>query len=623
MHNPFYTSKRPNNTEMEKLLQFLNSNPSSLSNSDEISEEIKKYMTDNKSNLSKEDLSKMELERLVLLFGVNEGVLTPKFANYDYDGNVIYSFPDINNFNSEAFDYIKERFEDTENLVLKAHFGQFLDMQGEKHGKYLEQAQESYIQLIRNYIDHKKQSQNDDDNNGSSHQIVFYLQQLLYISIRRKSLDDVKGLFLELLNDHIFTNMWYAIIHEITDSKKVFTMDELSFLPNQVLKMAETQEREWDKIYHYRLGEKISHKVQDTSINWKENKAIAFEKLANERTDLASVEFANKSSRLYELIGDKESAKRMAELYSKKASNMNLSTFGRTEDVTDYAKESLTLIDKLKELQIQDFIDYLIHDNGLLIEIEQLDDLAKETMRNNRMRYMMGHQIIDVNGHVSKNYSTPEELFQLAKFDVYGPLLQKLYQYRIDAIILEFVTNVSEWNADNLIDYFSTKTWYGFEVSDTNSTETFRVIDLVSHGLISYFDELEKTVKDPSNLFNFILAMDSLVLKFEAILRQICKHLGIQTYYTRPDEEKRNVTKEKDINMLLREDGLTTHLGGDLTFFIKYVLVERSGFNLRNDIAHGFTKPKAYMIYSIMNMIVMILIKLSGNNIIPIPTDQK
>ena len=612
---------------MEKLLQYLNSNPSSLSNSDEISEEIKKYMADNKSKLSKEDLSKLELERLVLLFGVNEGLLTPKFANYDYDGNVIYSFPDINNFNSDTFDYIKERFENTENLVLKAHFGQFLDIQGEKHGKYLEQALESYKQLSRNYIDHKKQSQNDgvniDDNDGSYHQIVFYLQQLLYISIRRRSLDDVKGLFLELLNDHMFTNMWYAIIHEITDSKKVFTMDELSFLPNQVLQMAETQEREWDKIYHYRLGEKISHKVQDTSINWKENKAIAFEKLANERTDLASVEFANKSSRLYELIGDKESAKRMAELYSKKASNMNLSTFGKMEYVTDYAKESFTLIDKLKELQIKDFIEYLINDNGLLIEIEQLDDLAKETMRNNRMRYMIGHQIIDVNGHVSKNYSTLEELFQLAKFDVYGPLLQKLYQYRIDAIIEEFATNVSEWNVDNLIDYFSTKTWYGLEVSDTNSAETFKVIDLVSHGLISYFDELEKTVKDPSNLFNFILSMDSLVLKVEEILRQICKHLGIQTYYTRPDEEKGNVSKEKDINMLLREDELTTHLGEDLTFFIKYVLVERSGFNLRNDIAHGFTKPKTYMIYSIMNMIIMILLKLSGNSIIPIPINQK
>ena len=217
---------------------------SSLSNSDEISEEIKKYMADNKSKLSKEDLSKLELERLVLLFGVNEGLLTPKFANYDYDGNVIYSFPDINNFNSDTFDYIKERFENTENLVLKAHFGQFLDIQGEKHGKYLEQALESYKQLSRNYIDHKKQSQNDgvniDDNDGSYHQIVFYLQQLLYISIRRRSLDDVKGLFLELLNDHMFTNMWYAIIHEITDSKKVFTMDELSFLPNQVLQMAET-----------------------------------------------------------------------------------------------------------------------------------------------------------------------------------------------------------------------------------------------------------------------------------------------------------------------------------------------------------------------------------------------
>ena len=59
-----------------------------------------------------------------------------------------------------------------------------------------------------------------------------------------------------------------------------------------------------------------------------------------------------------------------------------------------------------------------------------------------------------------------------------------------------------------------------------------------------------------------------------------------QTFYLDKDTLNRNISKEKDINSLLREEKLIALFDHDDLFFLKYLLVERAGYNLRNDIAN-------------------------------------
>ena len=85
-------------------------------------------------------------------------------------------------------------------------------------------------------------------------------------------------------------------------------------------------------------------------------------------------------------------------------------------------------------------------------------------------------------------------------------------------------------------------------------TQSYCWLALIAPSLNEYFVNLEFYLRNPVNYPNFILCIDSLALKIEGMLRDICEFKGVTTYEFRTDKKGRTISQEKDIHKLLYEE---------------------------------------------------------------------
>lgn len=117
-----------------------------------------------------------------------------------------------------------------------------------------------------------------------------------------------------------------------------------------------------------------------------------------------------------------------------------------------------------------------------------------------------------------------------------------------------------------------------------------------------YIDEGDKIIveKGIRSFFNndYISTLHILVPKFESCFREFFEWGGYAT-----TSIKSNTTQhEQNFNDFLRNDFVEKNIEENFLFFIKYVMVEDIGYNLRNNIAHGlasletFNSTNAYIV---------------------------
>jgi hypothetical protein len=166
---------------------------------------------------------------------------------------------------------------------------------------------------------------------------------------------------------------------------------------------------------------------------------------------------------------------------------------------------------------------------------------------------------------------------------------------------------------ESLIDYLKNNSWYvqDFTYLDTNNeTQGFNWIELLSPSLQSFFVQTEIDIK--TNKYNsqgYILAIDSLVLKFEGLLREFSRMIGAQTI-----EIKENGTEERvNFDKLLDNEKLTALIPEDDIAFFKFLFTS-DGINLRNNIAHCFFTSKNYT-SAVMLLLIVALLRLGNYKI--------
>ena len=109
---------------------------------------------------------------------------------------------------------------------------------------------------------------------------------------------------------------------------------------------------------------------------------------------------------------------------------------------------------------------------------------------------------------------------------------------------------------------------------------------------------------------NFVVTIDSLVLKIEGLLRDICRLSGGTTSYSARDSKDRTVEREKDIHMLLYDPQVVKLIGFDDLLFLRFLLVEKAGYNLRHRVAHALLLPGQYA-FDYANLLVLALLRLA------------
>lgn len=534
--------------------------------------------------------------------------------------NGYYAYPNESYYVDERRALLKSIVNSSKVSIINAHFGHLLVNLGEKHNNIRNKSIQGYYELI-DLIKTSIETESDTKLKRKLNDYLFtYIFNIGYLLLKRDQ--KYTALVLELIQRKDLELLPVRLINYAISDSKNFKKSDFDGLDEIIYTYGIAQKKGWPKIYQFQIGVKLDKRCARKTKDWNYLMAQEYEYMTEVRNDLAVIEFANKASKLYQQSGYDEDAKRMANKYRDSADSRQFETIRNSIDITEQVQANLKVIKKLVKQSYVDILDNLRVSNQIIPTKSQMVGRAIAILEGDVfLNTVVALSIYDSNSNIAQSFHTFGQKIDYYMHEATYDYLKMTYHVWLGHLF-GHLNEEAYWNSENVIDYFENHLWYGDEsIKHLGSGDSinFRFIDLLSPGIKAYFDEIEKYKAERSYIFNFQLALDSLTLRIEGILRNIASINGIQTHYPKEDENGIYISKEKDINMLLanNEAELIAILGEDLHLFLVHLLIHKKGSNLRNEIAHSFLIPQNYCNFKIMNEVLIAIIRLGDKRMMP------
>jgi hypothetical protein len=385
----------------------------------------------------------------------------------------------------------------------------------------------------------------------------------------------------------------------------------------------------WGAIYAIDRNIIIEQKRNNPSNALNVYKAQLYERLAIEaesKSNISCVGFAEDALRIYQQLHDLDNIKRLGKYYSDIRGKFHLSEFRQSlpkeyhEMITERIMNTVTSSSDGEILY--HFIKTPWYDSIAKIK-EQSLELSKQSV----LLSMLSTTIIDKFGNTVDVFNTEKEK-ELSNFwNSYS------YNFQIGTQTMNrfFVEayKAGKLNYNSALDYLE-KTWFN-EVIQRNyhgREVEIKPIDTLKPGLKRIFEELDKSFADNEYKCDFVTTIDSLALKIEGLLRYFCERIGIATFKTKQKGSDKLVMEKLLDDLLadlahqplLKPDQITNFDEED-RIFIKYVMAEKAGLNLRNAVAHSLMDISEYSFEHIV-VIFCIIMKLSKYKFVEIKGEK-
>jgi hypothetical protein len=171
------------------------------------------------------------------------------------------------------------------------------------------------------------------------------------------------------------------------------------------------------------------------------------------------------------------------------------------------------------------------------------------------MQHLIPAEIIDQSGHLAQYFSDEDE----KKY--YGVLQQYDWELKLNKIhlineIFFAAIRENKLSTNILLRFLNRHSWLGKNISKklANQTIKYNWLNLIAPSLHEYFFQMQYCFSNPNYSPNLVLSIDSLTLKIEGLIRDICQFSDITTFYMTQDSKGRNIAREKDIHALLYEE---------------------------------------------------------------------
>jgi len=238
--------------------------------------------------------------------------------------------------------------------------------------------------------------------------------------------------------------------------------------------------------------------------------------------------------------------------------------------------------------------------------------MTDDTKKRSALMSMFSSSIIDKYGNTIDKFCTEEEkdtfnFWQSYSFN-FQVGTQTMHQFFIDAY------KAGKISYSSILTYLE-KTWLNESIIRNYNGEAFGIVplDLINPGIKRVFIELDTFFADNNYEIDCVTITDSLVLKIETLIRNFCEKIGIATFKTRQKGNDKLVMEKLLDDLLVdikNSDINQTGFDEEDRIFIKYVLTEKAGLNLRNQVAHGLMDINEYSFSNII-IVLSIILKLS------------
>jgi len=535
-------------------------------------------------------------------------------------------WPDVRNLKDEDFQYFEERYKSCENLYAKTEFGLLVYFGSRtaysKHTDFKKNLFKELFDLSQSYLNKAK---NPDDKN---HYILDYFttfKKAFLIAENSKLTEELDQIINSVSKTH---NEW-----DITMDGTLRVLIDLASLTSEYFKVfknkvdydkilikntegAEELEKThtWGAIYVTDVNIDIAKKTNKEIDSFLEYKAELYLKLsdnAEKGNNMAAVTFTENALRLYQQLKNKEKIAEVEKKYSEQRGKFKLATIRQ-----DFPKEHTDKItENIKEIvstgNENDIIHYLII-TPWYSKIENIQSMADDTKKRSALMSMFGSSILDKYGNTIDTFYTEEEKDAFNFWQSYGFNFQvgtqTMHQFFIEAY------KAGKISYSSILTYLE-KTWLNEPIIRNYNGEAFGIVplDLIKPGIKRVFIELDTFFADNNYELDYVTITDSLVLKIETLIRNFCEKIGIATFKTR-QKGKDKLVMEKLLDDLLADikNSDINHTGFDEEdrIFIKYVLSEKAGLNLRNQVAHGLMDINEYSFSNII-LVLSIILKIS------------
>ena len=574
---------------------------------------FKKFRDKKRQESNSEEAEKAQWEIQFLSFVLEEGEIGHEWTQSDENGQV-FVYPHLDLFDETTYEYLITRLDATNHPKLKTRYAHILWCSPRKHKKFAKIAINSYFKLISTYEQEYDKGEHFLDQEISHAVINAY-------SIAHQINDDVEKVKSELRRlvqkfslSAVFSTR--TLIKFMLEPKKGFTKGDFDGLDSVCWQIAERFTDDGQTAIEFlELGEVVDRKFNKQSYPWIQQIAQHYEaqmKLFENGPNVASV-FCMRAIENYKRIRDEEKVKELEQQYSELKDSMVFGTFEKEIDLTETLKEYVEAAKKfVKNKSSEQIIQYLISGKDLLPTYNEVEKSMQEQIKESPLPHMLSKVQHDQNANPVQHFDSEEEKKYFGILSGYKLQLELANIYLIRAVFCEAILE-NKLTFDVLINFIKKYCWYGKNLSKqlpNDQTFTYNWLNLIAPALYEYFRQMDFFSADPTRNFpNFVLSLDSLTLKIEGIFRDLCQLSGIAVSHQTKDNLGRNIVHEKDINALLYEDAIKKLFDEDDLLFFKFLLIEKSGYNLRNKIAHSLMSFQEYDC-DYMHLVILALLRL-------------
>ena len=549
-------------------------------------------------------------------FVTRSGKLISHYSGTDEKGQP-WEYPSISNISDREYDYIGERLKGTTNPLLKARYSHILWESPRKHTVYAKLAVDSYLELLNIY-------ENKDKNEPQANygfNVLNSVEQASFLAFKVDyRVDDIRSELRRLIREFDYDSscafvIRVKLIEHMLKDKGNFPAYCFEGIPEVCLDFGQRLFKENlfnSAIDIYKAGEKVDKKLSQNTHDWNRSIAESYEALMNERSesDPAVVHFCQNAIEYYNIVKDEKKIQELEERYDRHRGKQHFQHFSEEIDLSEYRQKCKDIANNICSEEAEKILSILIANKSILPTLKDMEKRANEISQKTVLTNITPVSIVDRYGHVTEHFTTEDEIKYHQVLEQYGFEISLSKRILINEIFFKAVKD-GKLNINSIMEYFAKRSWYGKNIKKIipGGEISYNWLNLIAPSLNEYFIQMKANLLEPAYNPNLVLPMDSLSLKIEGLVRDICAFSGITTYFLVKDKKGRNIVREKDINWLLREVPVKSLFDEDDLLFFKYVLVEKAGFNLRHKIAHCLMDYRGYDILN-MHLLILVLLRL-------------
>lgn len=563
----------------------------------------------------KEEAEKAQWEIDFFYFVIKDDEIKLAFSTTNKKGE-IEEWPNLKNFNERTYEYLVFRLDNTNNPLLKARYSHILWHSPKKHGKYAKIAIDSYLELIKIF------EEKDIKESHGIEIINFIINAYKLANKINYKKEEVKSEIKRLINNFNFNSessfvLRLSLIKLMLNEKKSFTKEDFKDLDKICLKVSEFLINVGNihaSIDMFELIIKISQQLGIDTKNYIKRIAESYEIMmidAEKTKNLAYLDFCQLALENYKKIDDEKKIKELEKKYFELKNSIELSQFSTEIDLSEIIKKYKSFAKEIVQNSSENIITFLILDKSLLPTYKKMEEISKEINQKTPFQYLSSSTILDLRGNIAQHFTEEEERKYRSILNNYNFELMYNRIFLIKEIFFEAIKE-GKLSSDILLRFFNENSWFGKNIKKrlpNNMEFVTNWLNLIAPSIHDFFITMNFCFLNPKIYPNLVLCIDSLVLKIEGLIRDICEFSGVTTFYQTKDNRGRNITREKNIHHLLYEDKIKDLFDEDDLLFFRFLLVEQAGFNLRHKIAHSFMLFEQYAV-EYMFLLIILLLKL-------------